>query len=247
MLNNAHVILIITRTLEVTDIINTMKILVVEDDKRIASIIRRTLQESGYVSDYASSAPEAVNLFSINGYDLIILDLLLPGVAGGGMTVCQTIRELDSNIPILMLTALDAPADIVKGLNQGADDYMVKPFHLEELIARVSALLRRAPKAQNIVMKAGDIELNTATRHARRKQHYIELTAKEYAVLEYLMSNKGRVINQTELIEHAWDSNYQGMSNVVETYIRYLRKKLSPAGEPIVIKTVRGQGYIIEA
>jgi DNA-binding response OmpR family regulator len=223
-----------------------MKVLVIEDDRRIASIIRRTLQEVGYVSDHAVNAIEAMNFFTINGYDLVILDLLLPGVAGGGITVCKAIRGLDSNIPILMLTALDAPNDIVKGLNNGADDYMVKPFHLEELLARIGALLRRAPKAQDIVLRIGDVELNTATHHARHKQIDIVLTAKEYTVLEYLMSNKGRVVNQAELIEHAWDSNYQGMSNVVETYIRYLRRKLSPHGEPTVIKTVRGQGYIIE-
>jgi DNA-binding response OmpR family regulator len=223
-----------------------MKILVVEDDSRIASIILRTLAEAGYAADRAKNAPEAMNEFSINDYNLIILDLLLPGAAGGGLTVCKRIRELDSNIPILMLTALDAAPDVVKGLDQGADDYMGKPFHLEELIARVRALLRRAPKAEAVVLKAGDVWLNTATHHARRGKQDIFLTTKEYTVLEYLLSNKGRVVHQNELIEHAWDSNYEGMSNIVETYIRYLRKKLSPEHEPSIIKNVRGQGYIIE-
>ncbi len=162
------------------------------------------------------------------------------------MTVCKQIRELDSGVPILMLTALDSAVNIVSGLNSGADDYMVKPFHVEELVARVGALLRRAPKADAVTLRSVDVELNTATHHARRKTQDIALTSKEYAVLEYLLRHKGRVVNQTELIEHAWDSNYDGLSNVVETYIRYLRKKLSPNAEPGIIKTVRGQGYIIE-
>lgn len=223
-----------------------MKILVIEDDPGIASIIRRALEETAYAVDHAANAPDALNQFAINDYDLVILDLLLPGIAGGGFGVCEKIREIDAHIPILMLTALDSPYDKAKGLNMGADDYLVKPFHIVELLARVGALLRRSPHAEPINLTASGIRLNTASKTAFRDGASITLSAKEYAVLEYMMKHAGRVINQTELIEHAWDSNYEGMSNVVETYVRYLRKKLSPNGEPLVIKTKRGLGYVIE-
>lgn len=224
-----------------------MKILVVEDDHKIASIIARALQENGYAVDETDDGQEAVSVFTINEYDLILLDLLLPGIKGGGMEVCKQIRMMDTNIPILMLTALDAPQDKVKGLDAGADDYLVKPFHINELLARVRALLRRKPLADSTVLHIGDLYLDPAKRDVRRGENYIRLTTKEYALLEYLVKNAGRVVNQTELLEHVWDSNYQGMSNVVETYIRYLRKKLRKDGSPEIIETKRGSGYIVKA
>lgn len=224
-----------------------MKILLVEDELRLAAIVARALKENGYAVDIASSGAEALQQFSLNEYDLIVLDLLLPGIKGGGFAVCTAVRAVNQHIPILILTALDAAADRVKGLDGGADDYLVKPFHIAELLARVRALLRRAPQADPVLLILGELTLNTATRLAYRQEAEIRLSAKEYAVLEYLMKHPGRVINQTELIEHVWDSNYQGLSNVVETYIRYLRKKLSPTGEPNIILTKRGLGYVIEA
>jgi DNA-binding response OmpR family regulator len=223
-----------------------MKILLIEDERKIASIIARGLQEEAYAVDHATNGQDALNLFAINEYDLIILDLLLPGIQGGGFAVCEQVRQMNKNIPILMLTALDSHNDKVKGLDLGADDYLVKPFHLGELLARVRALLRRTPQATRVKITIRDITLDTATKSVTRGERDISLSAKEYAVLEYLMRNAGIIVNQTEIIEHAWDSNYDGLSNVVETYIRYLRKKLSPNGESSVIMTRRGHGYVIE-
>jgi two-component system OmpR family response regulator len=224
-----------------------MKLLLVEDDLRIASIISRSLKESSYAVDHAVDSQMALDYFAINDYDLVILDILIPGSSGNGFSVCQQIRIVDAHIPILMLTALDSPLDRVRGLDMGADDYLVKPFHLEELQARIRALLRRTPHADSPVLQVADVVLNTATKIAYRGETAIKLSAKEYALLEYLMKHAGNVVNQTELLEHVWDSNYDGLSNIVETYIRYLRKKLSPSGEPNVIQTRRGLGYVIGA
>lgn len=175
----------------------------------------------------------------------MVLDLMLPGLAGGGMEVCRRIRLLDSDMPVLMLTALDSVHHRVGGLDAGADDYLVKPFHVEELLARIRALLRRSPTAHLPTLTAQGVTLVPATQQAARAGRVIDLTAKEYAVLEYLMRNAGRIVSSSELIDHAWDSNYDGFSNVVQTYIRYLRKKLSLPGEPDIIQTRRGAGYLI--
>lgn len=224
-----------------------MKLLVVEDDVRIADVVRRTLVEAGYAVDVTHTAPAAVEAFEIETYDLVVLDLMLPGLPRGGMDVCARIRELNQDIPVLMLTALDSARKRVEGLDAGADDYLVKPFHLVELVARVRALLRRAPRAHAPILTAHGVTLNPATRQATRAGRTIALTAKEFAVLEYLMRNLGQIISATELINHAWDSNYEGYSNVVQTYIRYLRQKLTLPGETEIIQTRRGAGYIIEA
>ncbi len=223
-----------------------MKLLLVEDEQKIASIIVRAVKEAGYAIDHAADGESALTNFTVNDYDLVILDLLLPGIDGGGFTICKEIRGINANIPILMVTALDAPSDKVKGLDLGADDYLVKPFHLGELLARIRALLRRSPYADKAVLQNGSLRLDSAQKLAYRNNIAIKLSAKEFAVLEYFMKHPNVVINQTELIEHAWDSNYDGMSNVVETYIRYVRKKLSPNGEPNLIVTKRGLGYMLE-
>jgi two-component system, OmpR family, response regulator len=224
-----------------------VRILAVEDDRRLAEVVRRTLGEAGYAVDVEHSAPTAVDAFRTECYDLVILDLMLPGLPGGGMEVCRVIRSTTTDLPILMLTALDTTRHKVAGLDAGADDYLVKPFHLVELLARVRALLRRAPDAHPPLLEAGDVVLDPATRRAERAGRSIELTAKEYAVLEYLMRNAGRVISSSELIDHAWDAHYDGFSNVVQTYIRYLRVKLDGPGLPEVIETRRGYGYVIAA
>ncbi|MCU1545242.1 MAG: Transcriptional regulator [Homoserinimonas sp.] len=224
-----------------------MKILVVEDDARIADVIRRTLTESGYAVDVAGTAPKGVEAFEIDTYDLVLLDLMLPGLPGGGMEVCHRIREINSDVPVLMLTALDSIRSRVQGLDAGADDYLVKPFHLVELLARVRALLRRSPRAQPPTLVAQGVTLIPSTQTALRAGRTIDLTPKEFAVLEYLMRNAGTIISSTELIDHAWDSNYEGFSNVVQTYIRYLRQKLSVPGETDIIQTRRGAGYLIAA
>ncbi len=224
-----------------------MKLLVVEDDVRIADVVRRTLTEAGYAVDVVLTAPAGVEAFEIETYDLVILDLMLPGLPRGGMDVCARIRELNHDVPVLMLTALDSTRKRVEGLDAGADDYLVKPFHLVELVARVRALLRRAPRAHAPILKAQGVALDPATRTATRNGRTIVLTAKEFAVLEYLMSNVGQIISASELIIHAWDSNYEGYSNVVQTYIRYLRRKLTLPGEVEIIETRRGAGYVIAA
>ncbi|MGV8865161.1 MAG: response regulator transcription factor [Pseudomonas sp.] len=224
-----------------------MKILVVEDDPRIAAVIRRTLGEAGYAVDVENSAPSAMMTFDEGGHDLVLLDLMIPGAPGGGMDVCRHVRATTEDIPVLMLTALGTKRNIVAGLDAGADDYLVKPFHLVELLARVRALLRRSPRAQPSVLHACGITLDPATRTATRAGRLIDLSAKEFSVLEYLMRNAGAIISSSELIDHAWDSNYDGFSNVVQTYIRYLRKKLTGPGEDDVIRTHRGSGYSIAA
>ncbi|WP_407343335.1 response regulator transcription factor [Pengzhenrongella phosphoraccumulans] len=224
-----------------------MKVLVVEDEVRIAEVVRASLAEAGYAVDVAHDTTAALYAFDIETYDLVILDLLLPGLPGGGMDVCKRMRATNTNVPILMLTALDSPRRKVDGLDAGADDYLVKPFHLTELLARVRALLRRAPHADPPLLHAQGVTLNPATRTAERAGHAIGLTAKEYAVLEYLLRNAGTVVTTSQLIDHAWDSNFEGYSNVVPTYIRYLRAKLTQPGLPDVIQTRRGHGYLIAA
>lgn len=224
-----------------------MRVLIVEDDPRIADLVRRALSEAGYAADVAGTGPQALEAFEVEAYDLVILDLMLPGIVGGGMEVCRAMRAENHDTPILMLTALDGPARKVAGLDAGADDYLVKPFHIAELLARVRALMRRAPRADSPVLSAQGVTLDAATRSAKRSGRIIPLTAKEYAVLEYLMRNAGHIVTASQLIDHAWDSNYDGMSNVVQSYIRYLRIKLAEPGLPEVIETRRGHGYLIAA
>ncbi len=222
-----------------------MQVLIVEDEPKIASILRRGLVEAGYVADVARNGEEALYKFGIQPYDLIILDLLIPGLSGGGIEVCRQVRNTNSHVPILMLTALDSIKDKIAGLDAGADDYLVKPFNLQELIARIRALLRRGQRVDSVILKIDDLSLSPATKTAERSQREIQLTTKEYALLEYFMSNQNRIINQTELLEHVWDYAYDGLSNVVETYVRYVRKKITVSGESQLIHTVRGSGYIM--
>ncbi len=229
------------------EIRSIMKLLVVEDDVRIADIVRRALSESGYAVDVAFTAPTAIEAVEIETYDLIVLDIMLPGLTHGGMDVCRRIRQLNPHTPVLMLTALDSLRSKVAALDAGADDYLVKPFHLAELTARVRALLRRSPRAHLPTLTAQGVTLDPATQTAFRSGRRITLTAKEYAVLEYLMRNTDTIISSSELIDHAWDSNYEGFSNVVQTYIRYLRTKLTLPGETDIIETRRGAGYLISS
>ncbi len=222
-----------------------MQILVVEDERKVARIIKRSLEEAGDVVDLAYDSDTAFEKFELQPYDLIILDVLIPGSIGNGIDLCKEIRQQNLEVSILILTALDAIKHKVAGLDAGADDYLTKPFSLTELSARVRALLRRTTKADQVVLTVNNLKLDTVSRTATRGGTVIILTSKEYALLQYLMRTPGRVINQGELLEHIWDYNYQGLSNIVETYIRYLRKKMSPGGEPPLIHTMRGSGYWI--
>jgi len=221
-----------------------VQILIVEDEEKIANFLRRGLLEESYCVDIAGDGEDALYKFEINEYDLIILDLMIPKI--DGIMVCRKIREVNTGIPILILTAKDATEDKVKGLDAGADDYMTKPISFAELSARVRALLRRGKKSDPTILTIDNLSLDPATRTAKRGNRTITLTAREYALLEYFMRNPKRVLTKTELLEHVWDYNYDGLSNVLETYVRYLRKKLKVhPKEKELIRTMRGSGYIL--
>ncbi len=223
-----------------------MHILIVEDEEKIAHFLRRGLMEESYVVDIARAGDDALYKFEVNTYDCIILDIMIP--KGDGMYVCRTIRSKNTHIPILMLTAKYDVADRVTGLDSGADDYVTKPFAYSELSARIRALIRRGKKADPVILAIDNLTLNPATRSALRGSRNITLTTREYALLEYLMRHQNQVITKTELLEHLWDYNYDGLSNIVETYIKYLRKKLqaNPQDKEL-IHTMRGSGYILKA
>jgi DNA-binding response OmpR family regulator len=218
-----------------------MRILVVDDDKRLNGIIKRGLLEEAYAVDVAYDGEEAVYLAWINPYDLIILDIMMP--KKDGIEVCSELRTNGMNMPILMLTAKDTVEDRVKGLDAGADDYLVKPFAFNELLARVRALLRREGVSKAPEIQIGDLVLNTLTREVRRGEKFIELTTKEYVILEYFMRHPNIVVTRTMLEEHAWDYDFDSMSNLVDVYIRRLRSKVDNGEENSLIHTVRGAGY----
>lgn len=222
-----------------------MRILVVDDDRRLCAIIKRGLLEEAYAVDLAYDGEEGAYLAEVNPYDLIILDIMLPNK--DGIEVCQELRAKKVNTPILMLTAKDTVEDRVKGLDTGADDYLVKPFAFSELLARVRALLRREGMSKSPELRVGDLTLNTLTRHVWRGQRPIELTTKEYVILEYFMCRPNVVVTRTMIEEHAWDYNFDSLSNLVDVYIRRLRRKIDTEGEDSLIQTVRGAGYRLKA
>ncbi len=222
-----------------------MQILIVEDEEKIANFLRRGLLEESYAVDVARDGEEALYKFDINEYDLVLLDLLIPKV--DGVAVCRKIREKNTNLPILVLTAKDAVEDKVAGLDAGADDYMTKPFSFSELTARIRALIRRGNKADPAVLTVDDLSLNPATRTAERNNKPITLTAREYALLEYFMRHPNVVLTKTQLLEHVWDYNYEGLSNIVETYVKYLRQKIKTSvRDKELIHTLRGSGYMMK-
>lgn len=221
-----------------------MRILIVEDERKISAYIGRALEEQGYAVDVAYTGREALEWAQNAHYDAIVLDILLPEL--DGITVCQELRQRGNRAPILMLTARDGVDDRVKGLDAGADDYLVKPFALKELLARIRALTRRsldAPKSP--VLQIADLSLDTLTRRVRRGNKTIELTSKEYAVLECLMREPDRVLTRTQIAEHVWNYDVLNHSNVVDVYIKNLRRKIDDHYEPRLIHTVRGAGYRI--
>ncbi len=223
-----------------------MQLLLVEDQKRLAGLLKRSLIEDGYVVDIASDGQEAIDKFDINSYDLIILDIMLP--IKDGIEVCQEIRRSNTDIPILMLTALDGVDDRIKGLDSGADDYLVKPFSDGELSARVRALLRRSSNGRPTILTVGELVLNPATKNVMYKGTLLPLPAKEYTLLSYFMYHTGELLSKNDLLEHVWDMNYDGLSNVVETYVRYLRKRLRDVdSSKELITTVRNLGYRLDA
>ncbi|MGQ9655855.1 MAG: response regulator transcription factor [Thermodesulfobacteriota bacterium] len=222
-----------------------MRILVVDDDHRLCAIVKRGLLEEAYAVDVAYDGEEGQFLAETNSYDLIVLDIMMP--KKDGLQVCRELRSAGVNTPILMLTAKDAVEDRVRGLDSGADDYLVKPFAFSELLARVRALLRRGAQSRSPEVKVGDLLLNTSTREVRRGGRLVELTNKEYAILAYLMHHPNVVVSRTMIEEHAWDYDYDSMSNLVDVYIRRLRQKLGDNDGKELIQTVRGVGYRLRA
>ena len=218
-----------------------MRILVVDDDRRLCAIIKRGLLEEAYAVDLAYDGEEGEYFAEVNPYDLIILDIMLPNK--DGIEVCYELRAKRINTPILMLTAKDTVEDRVKGLNTGADDYLVKPFAFNELLARIRALLRREGMAKAPELRVADLTLNTLTRQVWRGKRPIELTNKEYVILEYLVRHPNVVVTRTMIEEHAWDYDFDSLSNLIDVYIRRLRRKIDNEGEDSLIQTVRGAGY----
>jgi len=220
-----------------------MQILIVEDEEKIVNLLRRGLLEDRYTVDFARDGEEALYKFEINEYDLVLLDLMIPKV--NGIEVCRKIRKVNTSLPILMLTAKDAVEDKIVGLDAGADDYVTKPFSFSELVARIRALLRRGKQADPAILSIDSLSLNPATKMAKRGDKSIILTAREYELLEYFMRNQKVVLTKTQILEHVWDYNYEGLSNIVETYVKYLRKKLrTTPKDKELIHTRRGSGYI---
>jgi DNA-binding response OmpR family regulator len=218
-----------------------MRMLLVEDDIKFAALLRNGLEEQGYAVDVAHDGEEGYQLASVAPYDLIVLDVMLPVL--DGFHVCRTLRAERSNVPILMLTARDAVDDRVAGLDSGADDYMVKPFAFRELLARSRALLRRETTSRDPMLRVGDLEIDTVSHAVRRAGKVVELTSKEYAILEYFARNPNRVLTRTQIAQHVWDYDFVAMSNVVDVYVSNLRRKLGDDGEQRLLHTLRGTGY----
>jgi two-component system, OmpR family, response regulator len=221
-----------------------MRVLVVEDEVKMAGLLKRALEEEGYAVDVAGRGEDALWFGTENPYDAIVLDVMLPDF--DGFEVSRRLREAGRWSPVLMLTARDAVADRVAGLDAGADDYLTKPFSFAELLARLRALVRRGAAERPPVLRVGDLELDPARRIVTRDGSSIDLTAREFALLEYLMRHAGEVLTRTQLIEHVWDFAYDGDSNVVDVYIRYLRNKVDRPFGRDSIKTVRGAGYRLD-
>jgi DNA-binding response OmpR family regulator len=224
-----------------------MHILVVEDEKRLAFLLRRVLLEERHTVDLAHDGDTGLDLAESGSYDLVILDVMLPSI--DGIEICRQMRADGVMSPVLMLTARGAVEDRVAGLNVGADDYLTKPFAMEELLARVNALLRRRDRSfeASPQLVVGDLTLDLVRHEARRAGRVIELTAKEFALLEYLMRHPGQALTRTQIIDAVWRYDLDALSNVVDIYIHYLRDKIDSGREKPLIKTVRGMGYKIEA
>jgi two-component system copper resistance phosphate regulon response regulator CusR len=218
-----------------------MRILLVEDDRRMADAVASFLRAAGWAVDAAGDGAGALRLAALADYDAVVLDLRLPDI--DGLEVCRRLRARPRPPRILMATARDAVDDRIRGLDEGADDYLVKPYALPELVARLRALLRRPAEAFGTRLEVADLSLDLATRHATRGARTIELTTKEFAVLELLMREAGAVLTREQISEHAWDENYDPMSNVIDVYIGRLRRKIDGEGETPLLHTVRGAGY----
>lgn len=222
-----------------------VRILLVEDESRVAGFIAKGLREQTYAVDIATDGEQATYLATVNEYDLLILDVMLP--IKDGHAVCRELRSAGFGAPILMLTARAAVDDRVAGLDSGADDYLAKPFDFKELLARMRALLRRSKGLRPEVIQVADLTLNTGSHAVARSGRPVSLTAKEYALLEFLMLNENRVVGREQIAQHVWDESFDAFSNVIDVYIKRLRVKLETGGRKRVIRTRRGEGYILTA
>lgn len=218
-----------------------MRLLLVEDEKKIAAFIRRAFQEQGFTVEHVGDGDEAYLRAHEGQYDAIILDIMIPG--RDGLSILRSLRERHNPVPVILLTARGELDERLEGLNIGADDYITKPFFVEELIARVHAVLRRASGESLSVLQADDLTVNLITREVKRGDHAIELTVREFSLLEFLLRSPGRVLPRTQILEHVWGYDFDPSSNLVDVYVQRVRKKLSPEGEPALIETVRGVGY----
>ena len=221
-----------------------MRLLVVEDEKKVGSFIKKGLEEEGHAVDVASDGETGLGIALERVHDLIILDISLPKM--DGLQVLKTLRQKKVSTPILLLTVRATIEDKVIGLDAGADDYLTKPFAFQELVARVRALLRRQAKAEPTILQFSDITLDPARRIVLRKGEKIDLTSKEFSLLEYFMRNPSRVLTRTMIIEHIWNYDFDSMTNLVDVYVNYLRKKIDAGRDPKLIHTVRGVGYVLK-
>jgi two-component system copper resistance phosphate regulon response regulator CusR len=222
-----------------------MRLLLVEDEAAAAAALAKGLREHAFAVDVADDGGAALDHIAVNTYDLVILEVRLPDMPG--FEVCAEMRLRGLRGPVLMLTALDSVSDRIRGLDAGADDYLPKPFDLGELLARIRALLRRGPVLRDTDLQLADLTLDTRTHRARRGQADIELTGREYALLEFLVRNAGRVVGRAEISEHVWDETYDPFSNLIEVYVQRLRRKVDQNGGVKLIHTRRGEGYLMEA
>src|SRR5579864_683972 len=220
-----------------------MRILLVEDEAKVSSFIARGLAAERFAVDVAADGLSGLDLANTYHYDLIMLDLMLPGMAG--TEVLRRIRTRNSTVPVLILTAKDAVADKINNFETGADDYLTKPFAFAELLVRIKALLRRGPVTRSSTVRVDNLELDRLSQQVKRAGKRIDLTAKEYYLLEYLMSNAGRVLSRTMIIEHVWDQSFDGITNIVDVYVRHLRNKVDDPYQQKLIRTIRGVGYTI--
>jgi len=220
-----------------------MRLLIVEDDRKLADFVARGLRAEGFAVDLAADGREGRTYIDSYQYDLLILDLMLPLISGSELL--RQVRRSNPTLPVLVVTARDATEDKVKHFEAGADDYLTKPFDLEELVARVKSLLRRTPVERTDVILLSNLELNRLTRQVRRGGQNIELTSKEYALLEYLLSSPSRVFTRSMILEHVWDQSFEGVTNIVDVYVRHLRRKVDDPFPVKLIHTVRGVGYCV--
>jgi heavy metal response regulator len=221
-----------------------MRILIVEDEKKVAGFIKKGLEEELYATDVASDGEEGLNLAELENYDMIILDIMLPKI--DGLEVLSRLRKKKITTPILLLTAKDSIEDKVDGLNRGADDYLTKPFAFSELLARTRVLLRRGQNETKTILQVADLTLDLVKHKVNRGEEEIELTGKEYSLLEYFMRSPGKVLTRTMIAEHVWDYNFDTFTNVIDVYVNHLRKKIDKNFPRKLIHTLRGVGYVMK-